>query len=156
MWGRPFIRVTKTDVGIDMSNFAPLLVPSPYDFQIENDGLGNWIVRERDDRAGGVFFSRKEAIRYALFEAGSDPSRVHAEFAAPAPRSNEMSSAAQCGSASALRGRSIAKLASAASIAAALQFCRDHALKTLGTALLLFLGLMITAGRALTLQAVVT
>ena len=67
-----------------MPNFAPLLVPSPYDFQIEKDGLGNWVVCERDDRSGGVFFTRKEAIRYALFEAGGDLSRVHAEFAAAA------------------------------------------------------------------------
>jgi hypothetical protein len=89
MWGKPFRRSTGTDIGIDMPNFAPLLVPSPYDFQIENDGLGNWIVRERDDLAGGVFFTRKEAIRCALFEAGGDPSRVHAEFAATAARSNE-------------------------------------------------------------------
>lgn len=58
-----------------MSNFA--LVPSSYDFHIGRDRRGHWIVSERHNLSGGVFLTRKDAIRFALFEAGGDPSHVH-------------------------------------------------------------------------------
>jgi hypothetical protein len=60
-----------------MSNFA--LVPSAYDFHINRDRRGHWIVSERHDLSGGVFLTRKDAIRFALFEAGGDASHVHTD-----------------------------------------------------------------------------
>ena len=61
-----------------MTSFAPHPVHSPYDFRIDRDRSGHWIVRERSALSGGVFLTRKDAIRFALFETGGDTSRVHA------------------------------------------------------------------------------
>jgi hypothetical protein len=60
-----------------MSIFAPLPIRSTYDFRIERDRLGHWVVSERSGLAGGVFHNREDAFRFALFESGEDASHVH-------------------------------------------------------------------------------
>ena len=64
-----------------MSNFIPRPIRSSYRFDIGPDHYGHWIVRERSNLAGGVFLTRKGAIRFAISEAGGDASQVH-EFGA--------------------------------------------------------------------------
>ena len=55
---------------------------APHDFEIVEDERGHWIARDRDGLIGGVFRTRKDALRFALFEADGDSSRVHVHAAA--------------------------------------------------------------------------
>ncbi|KRQ02058.1 hypothetical protein [Bradyrhizobium manausense] len=43
---------------------------------VGRDCLGNWIARERNGFFGGLFVSRAEAFKYALFENGHHPETV--------------------------------------------------------------------------------
>jgi hypothetical protein len=67
----------ETDAVITMPAFTPQLVHSSYDFDIKRTLHGCWIARDRAGLSGGTFFSRKDAIRFALFEVGGDGARVH-------------------------------------------------------------------------------
>jgi hypothetical protein len=60
-----------------MSAFIPRPVCSPYDFEIKRNLHGCWVARDRAGLTGGTFFSRKDALRFALFEVGGDNARVH-------------------------------------------------------------------------------
>jgi hypothetical protein len=70
-----------------MPRFAPVSIRSAYDFRVECDRLGHWVVSERSGLAGGVFHNRKDAVRFALFESGEDTTHVHiAAERLPKPR----------------------------------------------------------------------
>jgi len=45
-------------------------------FFIGKDSRGNWIVQDQSGRCGGLFISRKEALKFALFENGNRPQAV--------------------------------------------------------------------------------
>ena len=60
-----------------MPGFFPQRVSSPYDFDIKRSPHGCWTVRDRAGLTGGTFFTRKDAVRFALFEVGGDSARVH-------------------------------------------------------------------------------
>ena len=55
-----------------MSSFAPQPVPTRYHFEIAEDGRGHWVAKEKQGLIGGVFRSRKDALRFALFEVAGD------------------------------------------------------------------------------------
>jgi hypothetical protein len=60
-----------------MPAFVPQFVCSPYDFDIKRSPHGCWTVRDRAGLTGGTFFTREDAVRFALFEVGGDSARVH-------------------------------------------------------------------------------
>jgi hypothetical protein len=55
-------------------------------FVVAQDDLGHWIAREKQGRVGGIFRSRREAIRFALFETGNRASAVVVDTAAGSRR----------------------------------------------------------------------
>jgi hypothetical protein len=59
-----------------MSDFVPRPVNSPYHIEIVHDPLGHWTARDRDGLTGGTFFTRKDAMRFALAETGRDRSHI--------------------------------------------------------------------------------
>jgi hypothetical protein len=71
-----------------MPDFFPIRICSPYDFDIKRNQQGFWIVRDRCGLAGGTFLTRKEALRFALFEAGGDRTHVHTYLNAKAARND--------------------------------------------------------------------
>ncbi len=66
-----------------MADFAPRRVYQAHHFDIRHDRHGHWIARDRDGLSGGTFLSRQDAIRFALFETGGDPTYVHEGRTAP-------------------------------------------------------------------------
>jgi hypothetical protein len=44
--------------------------------KIGRDGHGNWVVRGPYDIYGGLFVSRSEALKFAMFENGDRPQAV--------------------------------------------------------------------------------
>jgi|AP3Bu8745761321_1050154.scaffolds.fasta_scaffold47001_1 hypothetical protein len=60
-----------------MPAFAPQFGCSPYDFDIKRSPHGCWTARDRAGLTGGTFFTREDAVRFALFEVGGDSARVH-------------------------------------------------------------------------------
>ena len=60
-----------------MSAFLPQRVGHPHHFDIRHDGHGRWTARDRDGLTGGTFHTRRDALRFALFEAGGDAAYVH-------------------------------------------------------------------------------
>jgi hypothetical protein len=48
-------------------------------FTIRRDRHGHWIASETHGLLGGVFVSRKAALRFALYEADGDAARVHVD-----------------------------------------------------------------------------
>jgi hypothetical protein len=61
-----------------MPVFVPPFVCPSYHFDIKRNRRGYWIVRDRDGLVGGTFLTRKDAVRFALFETGGDSAHVHA------------------------------------------------------------------------------
>ena len=49
------------------------------EFTIRRDQLGHWVASETQGLIEGVFFTCKDARRFALREADDDPSRVHVD-----------------------------------------------------------------------------
>jgi hypothetical protein len=45
-------------------------------FFIGKDSRGNWVVQDRQGLCGGLFISRAEALRFAMFENGHRPRAV--------------------------------------------------------------------------------
>jgi hypothetical protein len=60
-----------------MPAFVPILVCTPYHFDIKRNRQGYWIARDRGGLAGGTFLTRKDAEHFALFETGGDNAHVH-------------------------------------------------------------------------------
>jgi hypothetical protein len=76
--GPPRLLYGRCNNGVtQMSDFVPRRVSNPYQFDIVHDRGGHWAARERDGLAGGTFLTRKDALRYALFETGGDRSHIH-------------------------------------------------------------------------------
>jgi len=45
---------------------------------IGKNGRGQWVAQEQNGLFGGLFISRAEAVRYALFENGHHPESIQA------------------------------------------------------------------------------
>ena len=60
-----------------MPPLIPTAVREPHEFDMARDRGGHGVARDRDGLIGGVFRRREDAIRFALFEAGGDSSRIH-------------------------------------------------------------------------------
>lgn len=74
--------LVETTAGIDAGEVPPSrppegcklqLCPNSTSVLIGRNGRGQWIARERHGLYGGLFVSRENAIRYALFENGHRP-----------------------------------------------------------------------------------
>jgi hypothetical protein len=61
-----------------MPNFNPLHVCRSQHFDIRHNRRGYWTACDREGLTGGTFLTRRDAIRFALFEAGGDAAYVHA------------------------------------------------------------------------------
>jgi hypothetical protein len=59
-----------------MSDFVPRSVSSPYHIDISHDPHGYWTARDRGGLTGGTFFTRREALRFALAETGGQRRQV--------------------------------------------------------------------------------
>ena len=66
-----------------MPAFAFQHVYSPHHFDIKRNRHGYGIARDRDGLVGGTFLTRKDALRFALFETEGDSAHVHID---PEPR----------------------------------------------------------------------
>lgn len=49
---------------------------TPLSYLVGQDGEGHWVAVETGGRAGGIFRSRQDAIRYACVETGCRPDDV--------------------------------------------------------------------------------
>jgi hypothetical protein len=45
-------------------------------FRVGRDRLGRWVVEDDRGLRGGLFISRAEALKFALFESGNRPQAV--------------------------------------------------------------------------------
>ena len=45
-------------------------------FMIGKDSRGNWVVQDNQGSRGGLFVSRAEALKFAMFENGNRPQAV--------------------------------------------------------------------------------
>ena len=83
--GRPTRRIRIWRISrIPMAIFAPIIVPTPYDFEIAQDKRGLWRARDKGELIGGLFLTQQDAVRFALFEANGDLAHVHVVPAATA------------------------------------------------------------------------
>ncbi|MBV8566093.1 MAG: hypothetical protein JO273_11635 [Methylobacteriaceae bacterium] len=55
---------------------SPRGLSEAFQFLIGTDSHGNWVVQDRRGRCGGLFVSRNEALRFAMFENGYHPNAV--------------------------------------------------------------------------------
>jgi hypothetical protein len=60
-----------------MASFDPRQACAPHHFEILRDTKGHWVVRDREGLVGGVFLTRKDAVRFALGEVAGDAAYVH-------------------------------------------------------------------------------
>jgi hypothetical protein len=60
-----------------MATFAPITVPTRHRSEIAQDRCGLWRARDEDGLIGGIFRTRKDALRFASFEAGGDSASVY-------------------------------------------------------------------------------
>lgn len=51
-------------------------MPAPALVLIGRNGHGQWVAQEQNGLYGGLFVSRAEAIKYALFENGQHPETI--------------------------------------------------------------------------------
>ncbi|XUM24615.1 hypothetical protein ACRAVF_16545 [Bradyrhizobium oligotrophicum S58] len=51
-------------------------MPAPALVLIGRNGHGQWVAQEQNGLYGGLFVSRAEAIKYALFENGQHPESI--------------------------------------------------------------------------------
>lgn len=54
----------------------PLGTQGPLSYLVGQDGDGRWVAVETGGRAGGIFRTRQDAIRYACVETGCRPDDV--------------------------------------------------------------------------------
>ena len=54
----------------------PLGAQGPLSYLVGQDGDGHWVAVETGGRAGGIFRTRQDAIRYACVETGCRPDAV--------------------------------------------------------------------------------
>nr|WP_136623795.1 hypothetical protein [Bradyrhizobium centrolobii] len=54
----------------------PLCAPARSTVLVGRNRRGNWVVRHQNGIFGGLFVSRNQAFKYALFENGRDPEAI--------------------------------------------------------------------------------
>ncbi|MCJ2048833.1 RAG2 PHD domain containing protein [Methylobacterium sp. J-070] len=54
----------------------PPAAAPPLSYLVGQDGEGHWVALEAGGRAGGIFRTRRDAIRYACDESGCRPDDV--------------------------------------------------------------------------------
>jgi hypothetical protein len=59
-----------------MIAFAPRAAVVPHHFEVAENDRGYWVASEQDGLVGGVFRTQKDALRFAVFEAGGDSACV--------------------------------------------------------------------------------
>ena len=59
-----------------MSSYAPAAVLTLHHFEVNENGRGYWVAKDREGLIGGVFRTQKDALRFALFEAAGDSTCV--------------------------------------------------------------------------------
>jgi hypothetical protein len=59
-----------------MSSFMPQPIATRYHFDIAQNPRGYWVAKDDGGLIGGVFRSRKDAVRFALFEAAGESAHV--------------------------------------------------------------------------------
>jgi hypothetical protein len=59
------------------ANLDPQRSPQPHHFDIARSDHGLWRVEDRDRLIGGIFRTRKDAIRFAMFEADGNRACLH-------------------------------------------------------------------------------
>ena len=62
-----------------MASFDPRPACVPHHFAVSRNGQGRWVVRDREGLVGGVFLTRKDAVRFALGEVAGDLAYVHVD-----------------------------------------------------------------------------
>lgn len=55
---------------------SPKPLPASSLFLIGRDKRGNWVVQDQCGLYGGLFISRSEALKFAMFESGNKPQAV--------------------------------------------------------------------------------
>jgi hypothetical protein len=68
--------VTSMPVALNPLPSAPSAGPAPPAYVVGQDGEGHWVAVETGGRAGGIFRTRQDAIRYASIEIGCRPGDV--------------------------------------------------------------------------------
>src|SRR5262249_39647849 len=66
----------------------PACCPSSAVFRIGRNSRGNWVVQDQSGLCGGLFISRPEALKFAMFENGNRPRTV---IMVPGPLELDMS-----------------------------------------------------------------
>ncbi|MBP1182480.1 RAG2 PHD domain containing protein [Methylobacterium sp. PvR107] len=66
-------------MSVAMNSLQParsLGTQAPLSYLVGQDGDGHWVAIETGGRAGGIFRTRQDAIRYACVETGCRPDDV--------------------------------------------------------------------------------
>jgi hypothetical protein len=69
----------KTSMPVALNPLHPVSPPAaaaPASYLVGQDGEGHWVAVETGGRAGGIFRTRQDAIRYACVETGCRPDDV--------------------------------------------------------------------------------
>jgi hypothetical protein len=72
----------------EVESFDPRPAGAPHHFEICCGTRGHWIVRDQAGLVGGVFVTRRDAIRFALGEAAGDPACIHLRAEPPPAADN--------------------------------------------------------------------
>jgi hypothetical protein len=59
------------------TTFASPRCPQPHHFDIARSDHGLWRVEDRERLIGGTFRTRKDAIRFVMFETDGDRTCIH-------------------------------------------------------------------------------
>jgi hypothetical protein len=65
-----------TSMPVAMNSLQPVGAQAPLSYLVGQDGEGHWVAVETGGRAGGIFRTRQDAIRYACVETGCRPHDV--------------------------------------------------------------------------------
>lgn len=66
----------QTTMPVALNSSPPAAAGTPLSYLVGQDGEGHWVAVETGGRAGGIFRSRQDAIRYACVETGCRPDDV--------------------------------------------------------------------------------
>jgi hypothetical protein len=59
------------------TTLAPGRSPHPHHFDIARSSHGLWRVEDYEGLIGGIFRTRKDAVRFAMFETDGDRTCIH-------------------------------------------------------------------------------
>jgi hypothetical protein len=65
------------------TNFVPGRCPQPHHFDIARSDHGLWRVEDHEKLIGGIFRTRKDAVRFAMFETDGDRTCIHFRSGSP-------------------------------------------------------------------------